>query len=137
MLNNPANDLMGGGVGLAGRAFKGATAAVKALQGAVKDTSIAKAKPLQMHHFATVYGENAKRFQGLIDKYGLKLDGEWNKEILPHIGRHTQWYHDQILKRTEQAAYEAGNDVNKFLELYEKYVKKWVRENPEVMYQSP
>jgi hypothetical protein len=35
-----------------------------------------------------------------------------------------------------QAAEEAGNDKEKFLELYEKYVKEWVRKNPEVMYRN-
>ena len=29
------------------------------------------------------------------------------------------------------------DDVKKFLELYEENVKKWVRENPEVMYKTP
>jgi len=97
-----------------------------------------KTKSIQNHHFGTIYGENAKRLQKEIDKYGLKLDGAWNKEMLgPHIGRHTQEYHDRIYEKTLQAIKEAGNDKSKFLELYEKYVKKWVRENPEVMYKTP
>jgi len=53
------------------------------------------------------------------------------------LGRHTQEYHDQILRRTQLADIEAGGDVEKFLDLYEKYVKNWVRENPGVMYKAP
>lgn len=100
-------------------------------------TNVVKTKPLQNHHVGTIYGENGKRLQTEIDKYGLKLDGEWNKEMLPHLGRHTQEYHDEVYRLTQQAAKEAGDDVGKFLELYEKYVKSWVRQNPGVMYKSP
>jgi hypothetical protein len=97
-------------------------------------TEIAKQKPLQNHHFATNKHSFYKdRMQEVIDKYGLKLEEDWNKEILPHLGRHTEAYHDEVLRRLQRAAQEAGNDKEKFLELYEEYVKKWVRQNPEVM----
>jgi hypothetical protein len=33
----------------------------------------------------------------------------------------------------KRAAREAGNDVNKFLKLFEKYVKAPVRQNPDLL----
>lgn len=34
----------------------------------------------------------------------------------------------------KQARREAGNDKQKFLQLYDKYVKQPVRDNPDIMY---
>lgn len=28
------------------------------------------------------------QFEEVAEKYGLKLDGAWNKELMPHRGRH-------------------------------------------------
>ena len=107
-------DYVGAGVNavamlpVVGDAFKGGKMVAKGADKIGDAVGVAKiAKPLQNHHFATIYGENAVRLQKEIDKYGLKLDGDWNKEILPHLGRHTQEYHDQVLERTRQAAAEA------------------------------
>ena len=61
------------------------------------------------------------------------MSESWNKEILPHSGRHPNEYHDFVQKRMEQAAREAGDDTKKFLNLFEEYVKKPIRENPELL----
>ena len=71
--------------------------------------------------------------QEVVDPYGLKLDEEWNKDIMRHQGRHTNYYHDFVLERMRQAAREAGTDKARFLELYEKYVKQPTREAPEML----
>lgn len=91
-------------------------------------------RPSQKHHYAT---NKSKRWTAPMEKiaakYGLDLDGEWNKELLPHQGRHPDAYHDFVLRNMEQAAKEAGDDVDEFLRLYEEYVKKPVRENPDLL----
>lgn len=52
-------------------------------------------RPNQVHHFAT--GKNktyTQQFKDIASNYGLDLDGDWNKESLPHQGRHPNVYHD-------------------------------------------
>jgi hypothetical protein len=61
------------------------------------------------------------------------LDDPWNKEFLPHQGRHPNAYHDWVVAQIERAAKEAGDKKDKFLKLYEKYVKTPVRENPDML----
>lgn len=69
----------------------------------------------------------------IADKYGLKLDGDWNKELLPHQGRHPDKYHKFVLEGMNKAADKAGSDTNKFLKLFDKYVKEPVRNNPDLL----
>jgi A nuclease family of the HNH/ENDO VII superfamily with conserved AHH len=57
----------------------------------------------------------------------LKLDESWNKELLPHLGRHPNQYHDFVTRNMEKAATESGTNKVKFLKLFEKYVKAPVR----------
>ena len=56
--------------------------------------------------------------------------------MLPHRGSHVKEYHEMVLSRMKRAANEAGNNRDKFLELYEKYVKAPIRENPDLMYKK-
>lgn len=64
---------------------------------------------MQVHHFATnknsVY---TPRLQQIADRYGLGLDEPWNKELLPHLGRHPNAYHEFVTSGMETAAREAG-----------------------------
>ena len=90
--------------------------------------------PLQSHHFATNKNKNyTPQMKSIADGYGLKLNGNWNKEVLPHLGRHPNDYHDFVLKGMRQAARGAGPDQTKFLDLYEKLVKAPVRQNPDML----
>jgi hypothetical protein len=93
-----------------------------------------QAKPSK-HHFAAIENkEFTPRIKEITDKYGLDLDGAWNKELLPwNNGRHPKEYHDWVLDQMQRADIEAAGNVEKFLELIEKYVKKPVRENPEML----
>jgi RHS repeat-associated protein len=85
----------------------------------------------QIHHFATNKGKSYHpMFKKFADRYQLDLDGAWNKESIPHLGRHPTEYHNFVLDGMRRAATEAGKDRQKFLELFEKYVKAPVRENP-------
>lgn len=60
------------------------------------------AMPTQMHHFAT--NKNSKytpMMKEITDKYGLDLDGDWNKAPMPHIGRHPNAYHLWVLNQMQ------------------------------------
>ena len=68
----------------------------------VYETKIRKAyneKPYQQHHFATnknkTYTPEMKR---IAEKYNLDLDGDWNKELLPHMGKHPNYYHEWVIE---------------------------------------
>lgn len=65
-------------------------------------------------------------------KYGLDLDDKWNIDSMPHQGRHPNLYHDFVESGMERAAREAGDDKDKFLILYGKYVKDPVKNNPDM-----
>jgi hypothetical protein len=84
--------------------------------------------PAQLHHFATnkssVY---MPRMQAIADRYGLRLADAWNTELMPHLGRHPNAYHEFVLDGMETAARQAGSNQVKFLELFEQYVKDPIR----------
>ncbi|QLQ17019.1 MAG: hypothetical protein HZY73_16695 [Micropruina sp.] len=63
----------------------------------------------------------------------MDLDEAWNKEALAHLGRHPNAYHRFVLAGMPRAAKEAGTDKNLFLDLFEKYVKNPVRNNPQLL----
>ena len=93
--------------------------------------------PKQVHHYAT--NKNKKftpLFKQIASKFGLSLNGDWNKELLPHLGRHPNEYHDFVLKGMIRAQRQAGACKDKFLSLFEKYVKQPIRNNPEKLKKS-
>lgn len=90
---------------------------------------------LQIHHFATnKHQYYTPIFNDIAKKYGLDLDGNWNKELLQHGGRHTNRYHEFVLEEMRNIDTEAQGDRTKFLQLYEKNVKSVVRSNPDILY---
>ena len=49
---------------------------------------------LQKHHYLTNKNDEfTPRIKKITDKYNLDLEGSWNKELLPHCGRHAKEYH--------------------------------------------
>ncbi len=91
-------------------------------------------RPHQKHHYAT--DKNKKytpRMKKIAEKYDLHLDDDWNKELLPHQGRHPNEYHEFVERQMNKAAKEAGDDVDKFKTLFDKYVKQPVRDNPDLL----
>ena len=74
------------------------------------------------------------QFEDITRKYGLDLDGNWNKELLPHQGRHPNIYHEYILDLMEQIDQIAQGDTDVFLQLYEELVKDTIRNNPAMLY---
>ena len=67
------------------------------------------------------------------EDFGLNLNGSWNKELMHHHGRHPNEYHDFVLSGMKMARKEAGGDKEKFLKLFEKYIKTPVINNPNLL----
>ncbi len=100
-------------------------------------TQHAKTKPYQTHHFIT----NKNKFytpqmEEIVSTYGLNLDDDWNKAVLPHIGRHPNEYHEFILQSLFMIDYKADGDQQLFLDFFNIYIKQVVIENPDILYKS-
>lgn len=94
-------------------------------------------KPKQVHHYATNKSKKyTDSFEKIADKYGLSLDGDWNKELLPHQGRHPNDYHEFILDEMTQIDQIAQGNKEVFLDLFEENVKSVIRENPDMLYKK-
>ncbi len=98
-------------------------------------TPTPSSKPDQIHHFATdKNGKYTDQFMEITNKYGLDLDQSWNKESLPHQGRHPDVYHEFVLNEMQKIDAIAQGDKDIFLNLYEDRVKNVVRNNPDMLY---
>lgn len=69
-----------------------------------------------------------------MSNYGLDLNGDWNKESLPHQGRHPNAYHNFILDKMQEIDNIANGNKDVFLGLYEKNIKDVIRNNPDMLY---
>jgi len=87
------------------------------------------------HHFATNKSKKyTPQMEKIAEQHGLNLDDVWNKARIPgHSGRHADQYHEFVLEQMKRAMGKAGESVEKFLDLFERFVKKPVRENPELL----
>ncbi|MBO2536952.1 AHH domain-containing protein [Rummeliibacillus suwonensis] len=93
-------------------------------------------KPIQKHHYATNKSKKyTPKIVEITKKYDLGLDDDWNKELLPHQGRHPNAYHEYVLERLRTFDKIAKGDKEKFLKLYEQ-LKQKVRENPDMLYKD-
>lgn len=93
-------------------------------------------KPNQVHHFATNKSKKyTTQFESIAKKYGLDLDDSWNKELMPHQGRHPYAYHDYVLDNMQKFDRIANGDKTKFLKLYEQ-MKRKIRNKPEMLYKD-
>ena len=94
---------------------------------------IGKAKPNQVHHFATNKSKKyTKQFEDITKKYNLELDDAWNKELMPHQGRHLYAYHEYVLREMTKYDNIARGNKEKFLKLYEQ-LKNKVINNPDML----
>jgi RHS repeat-associated protein len=95
---------------------------------------ILKQLPKQIHHLASnknkVY---TPQFKAIANKFGLDLGDNWNKVVVPHRGRHPNAYHNFVLSGMQRAAVEAGTSKEKFLNLFNSYVKEPVVNNPLIL----
>ncbi|KAA0565741.1 hypothetical protein F0342_03345 [Bacillus sp. CH30_1T] len=93
-------------------------------------------KPLQKHHYATNKSKKyTPQMENITKKYGIDLDDDWNKELLPHQGRHPNAYHDYVLDNMKAFDDFAKGDKNKFLNAFEG-LKQEVRNNPDMLYKE-
>ena len=93
-------------------------------------------KPNQVHHFASNKSKKyTSQFESITKKYGLDLDGDWNKQSMPHQGRHPYAYHDYVLDNMQKFDRIANGDKTKFLKLYDQMKQKIIN-NPEMLYKE-
>lgn len=93
--------------------------------------------PKQTHHFATNKNKiYTPQIEEIVNKYGLDLNGDWNKSVMKHLGRHPNEYHEFILQTLRQIDFEAAGDKQRFLELFNVYIKQVVLDNPELLRKS-
>ena len=94
-------------------------------------------KPNQVHHYATDKSKTyTQAFKNITDKYGLGLDADWNKHLLPHQGRHPNAYHEYVLDEMRNIDNIANGNRDIFLELYESEIKSIIRDNPDMLYSN-
>ena len=100
----------------------------------IKD--IENSKPYQIHHYATNKSKTyTPQLDEIAQKYGLDLDDVWNKDLLPHQGRHPNAYHEYVLDSMKQFDEIAQGDKEIFLKLYEN-LKKNIQSNPDMLYKN-
>jgi hypothetical protein len=119
----------------AGNLVKGIVEKVKGVLGIGEGTS-STAKPTQTHHFLTNKSSTyTAQIEKITKKYGLDLDGSWNKAAMQHQGRHPNAYHDYMLNEIKRIDSIAKGDTNIFLKLFES-VKNEVLKNPDMLTKS-
>ncbi|MBQ8714680.1 MAG: AHH domain-containing protein [Prevotella sp.] len=77
--------------------------------------------------------ENRPRFSEISQKYGLNLDDEWNKDLLPHIGRHPNAYHEWVLEQMRIIDNMLNMNQQQFINQFEIRVKQPIRNNPDML----
>ena len=96
-----------------------------------------KELPTQIHHFATNKSKTfTPRMAEIADEFGLSLNGAWNKQALPHLGRHPNKYHNFVLNGMREAKAGAAGSQEEFLRLFDIYVKQPVIQNPALLRKS-
>ena len=71
----------------------------------------------------------------IVNKYGLSLDDVWNKDLLPHQGRHPNTYHEYVLDSIKQFDNVAQGNKDVFLRLFDN-LKNNVKLNPDMLYRG-
>ncbi len=93
-------------------------------------------KPLQIHHYATDKSKlYTPQIEEIASRYNLKLNDAWNKDLLPHQGRHANEYHDYILQNMRIYDDIAKGDTDLFLKQFEN-LKKDIKLNPSILYKD-
>ena len=93
-------------------------------------------KPNQVHHYATNKSKTyTPQLEEIANRYGLDLDDAWNKDLLPHQGRHPNAYHEYVLDSMKQFDNIAQGDKDIFLKLFDN-LKNNVKSNPDMLYKE-
>ena len=99
--------------------------------------SFPKKKPLQNHHFATNKNKTyTPQMKEITDKYGLDLDGSWNKRLLLHQGRHPNVYHEWVLKKMKIIDAKANLSQKVFVDFFQSDIIEPVVKNPQRLYKQ-
>ena len=102
----------------------------------VAGESSSNTKPMQEHHYATNKSKTyTPQLEEITNKYGLGLDDAWNKDLLPHQGRHPNAYHEYILDSMNQFDDIAQGDKDMFLKLFDN-LKNNVKSHPDMLYKE-
>ena len=93
-------------------------------------------KPNQVHHYATNKSKTyTPQLEEIANRYGLDLDDAWNKDLLPHQGRHPNAYHEYVLDSMKQFDNIAQGDKDLLLKLFDN-LKNNVKSNPDMLYKD-
>ena len=93
-------------------------------------------KPNQVHHYATNKSKTyPPQLEEIANRYELDLDDAWNKDLLPHQGRHQNAYHEYVLDSMKQFDNIAQGDKDIFLKLFDN-LKNNVKSNPDMLYKD-
>ena len=112
-----------------------ANGAIDAAKGAAGEGGTTT-KPNQVHHYATNKSKTyTPQLEEIANRYGLDLDDAWNKDLLPHQGRHPNAYHEYVLDSMKQFDNIAQGDKDIFLKLFDN-LKNNVKSNPDMLYKD-
>ena len=93
-------------------------------------------KPNQVHHYATNKSKTyTPQLEEIANRYELDLDDAWNKDLLPHQGRHPNAYHEYVLDSMKQFDNIAQGDKDIFLKLFDN-LKNNVKSKPDMLYKD-
>ena len=91
-------------------------------------------KGYELHHFATNKNKTyTPQMKSIADKYGLDLDGDWNKCLLKHKGRHPNLYHEWVLDRMSYISEIPRMNQPLFVQNFRTLVIKPVVKNPQML----
>lgn len=117
-------------VAIGGALMKGESAACEVAEsGSVTKTN-------QVHHYATNKSKTyTPQLEEIANRYELDLDDAWNKDLLPHQGRHPNAYHEYVLDSMKQFDNIAQGDKDIFLKLFDN-LKNNVKSKPDMLYKD-
>ena len=93
-------------------------------------------KPNQVHHYATNKSKTyTPQLEEIANRYELDLNDAWNKDLLPHQGRHPNAYHEYVLDSMKQFDNIAQGDKDIFLKLFDN-LKNNVKSKPDMLYKD-
>lgn len=94
-------------------------------------------KPIQEHHFASNKNKTfTPEFKKITDKYDLDLNGSWNKEKLPHIGRHPNEYHNWVLEQMKTIDAIPNMNQQNFINQFNIRIIQPIKNNPDILYKK-
>lgn len=68
--------------------------------------------------------------ESIAKKYGLKLDDDWNKKKMHHLGRHPDLYHEWVLSQMKSIDKIPNLTQQQFISLFRIKVIQPVSSNP-------